>query len=126
MLFGYTILYVADIETTLDFYNRAFSLKARMVHENGYAELDTGATVLAFLSRATLQAMGKTASAPSADTPAFEIALITTNVQAAYDTAVAAGARPITPPKDMPWGQTISYVADPDGFLVEICSPVQP
>jgi catechol 2,3-dioxygenase-like lactoylglutathione lyase family enzyme len=24
----------------------------------------------------------------------------------------------------MPWGQTIAYVADPNGFLVELCTPV--
>jgi catechol 2,3-dioxygenase-like lactoylglutathione lyase family enzyme len=124
MQFGYTILYVADVAATLAFYDRAFGLKARMVHESGYAELETGATVLAFLSRDALKAMGKDTSAPSA-APAFEIAFVADDVQAGYDTALAAGAKPVIPPKDMPWGQTISYVADPDGFLVEICSPVQ-
>ena len=24
----------------------------------------------------------------------------------------------------MPWGQTIAYVADINGFLVELCTPV--
>ena len=124
MQFGYTILYVVDVAVTLAFYERAFGLKARMVHESGYAELETGATVLAFLSRETLKSMGKDTSAPSA-APAFEIAFVTDDVQTAYDTALAGGAKPVSSPKDMPWGQTISYVADPDGFLVEICSPVQ-
>lgn len=63
MRFGYTILYVDDVTATLAFYDRAFGLKARMVDENGYAELDTGGTVLAFLSRAMLAGMGKATSA---------------------------------------------------------------
>lgn len=124
MRFRYTILYVADIEATLGFYARAFGLKPRMVHEMGYAELETGETVLAFLAQDTLRSMGKTPAAPSLDTPAFEIAFEVDDVQAAFDTAVTGGARVVSTPKDMPWGQTISYVADPDGFLVEICSAV--
>jgi hypothetical protein len=28
------------------------------------------------------------------------------------------------PPTVKPWGQTVSYVRDLDGFLVEICSPM--
>jgi lactoylglutathione lyase len=27
-------------------------------------------------------------------------------------------------PAQMAWGQTIAYVADGDGFLVEICTPM--
>lgn len=27
------------------------------------------------------------------------------------------------PPERQPWGQTVSYVRDPDGFLVELCTP---
>jgi len=126
MRFRYTILYVADAARSVAFYSRAFGLKPRLVHESGYAELDTGDTVLAFLSRGTLAAMGKTVSAPAPDAPVFEIALEVDDVATAYDAAVAAGARAVSPPKDMPWGQTISYVADDDGFLIEVCSSVQP
>ena len=124
MRFRYTILYVADLQATLGFYERAFGLKPRLVHDMGYAELDTGATVLAFMAQDALRSMGKTPGAPSQAMPAFEIAFEVDDVQAAFDTAVAGGAKAVTAPKDMPWGQTISYVADPDGFLVEICSVV--
>jgi hypothetical protein len=30
----------------------------------------------------------------------------------------------VQPTKQKPWGQTVGYVRDPDGFLVEICSPI--
>ena len=55
----------------------------------------------------------------------FEIAFETDDVAAAFDRAVAAGAKPVQSVRDEPWGQTTSYVSDPNGYLVEICSPVQ-
>ncbi|MDR6126390.1 catechol 2,3-dioxygenase-like lactoylglutathione lyase family enzyme [Sphingomonas sp. SORGH_AS438] len=49
MKLGYTSIYVADVLAMIDFYERAFGLKRRFVHEsNLYAELNTGETVLAF------------------------------------------------------------------------------
>ena len=48
MKFGYTILYVSDVLATIDFYESAFGLERGMVHESEFAELNTGATRLAF------------------------------------------------------------------------------
>jgi len=49
MQFGYTILYVSDVASSLDFYERALGQRRRFLHESGqYAELDTGETALAF------------------------------------------------------------------------------
>ena len=33
-------------------------------------------------------------------------------------------APPMRPVEVMPWGQTIAYVADINGFLVALCTPV--
>jgi len=35
MKLGYTILYVADVASSLFFYEQAFSLKKRFLHESG-------------------------------------------------------------------------------------------
>ena len=43
---------------------------------------------------------------------------------AAFARAVAAGATPLKEPVTKPWGQTVAYVRDLDGFLVELCSPI--
>ena len=49
MRLAYTILYVPDVAGSLAFYEHAFGLKRRFLHENGtYGELETGATALAF------------------------------------------------------------------------------
>lgn len=50
MKFGYTIVYVPDVKASVEFFERAFGLKTRFVHESGYAEMDTGETALAFAS----------------------------------------------------------------------------
>jgi lactoylglutathione lyase len=96
-----------------------------MLHESGdYGELDTGATVLAFSSRRLMRELGKSPAEADPQKPVFEVALETDDVAGAVARAVAAGASSIREPAEMPWGQTIAYVADRNGFLIEICTPV--
>jgi len=127
MQFAYTILYVEDVARSIGFYEAAFGLQRRFLHEGGdYGELETGATTLAFSSHQLMAQLGKNPRRASADAPSFEIALTTDDVPAALERAVAAGARQLRAPERMPWGQTIAYVEDGDGVLVELCTPVQP
>lgn len=126
MNFRYTILYVPDVERALRFYERAFGLARGMLHESGdYGELVTGETKLAFSSRALMEQLGKSPAAPDPDHPVFEIAFETDDVPAALRRAVKAGAILRQDARQEPWGQVTSYVSDPDGYLIEICSPVQ-
>lgn len=125
MQFGYTILYVADVPATLAFYETAFGLSRRFLHESGdFGELDTGGTRLAFSSRALMSQLGKNPAAPRPEAPSFEIAFCCDDVAAAVSRAVHAGATLVQAPEQMPWGQTVAYVRDQEGFLVEVCTPV--
>lgn len=127
MQFAYTILYVQDVRATVDFYESAFGLRRRFVHEAGdFAEMETGATALAFSSFALMQTLGKNPRRAEAGAPSFEIALTTSDVPASVARAVAAGARLVKAPEHMPWGQTVAYVADLNDVLVELCTPVTP
>lgn len=124
--FRYTILYVDDVAATLDFYGRAFGLETAFLHPSGdYGELSTGETKLAFSSRRLMQQLGKAPGTPDVKKPVFELALETDDVRAALDRALAAGAVPEQELREEPWGQTTAYVSDVNGYLVEICSPVQ-
>ena len=126
MIFRYTILYVDDVPSSLDFFERAFGLKRGFLHESGdYGELTTGETKLAFSSRALMRQLDKNPDSPRADAPTFEIAFETDNVATALRRALSAGATLIQDARDEPWGQTTSYVADPNGYLIEICTAVQ-
>lgn len=125
MIFRYTILYVADVKATLDFYRRAFGLETGFLHESGdYGELKTGDTKLAFSSVALMKQLGKSPAAADPKHPVFEIAFETDDVEASLKRAVDAGAKLIMPATKQDWGQTISYVSDPNGCLVEICNAV--
>lgn len=126
MQFRYTILYVDSVAATLEFYTRAFGLDRAFLHESGdYGELETGATRLAFSSTALMRQLGKSPAAPVPQRPTFEIALETHDVAAALARALEAGATLVQAARDEPWGQTTAYVTDPNGYLVELCSPVQ-
>lgn len=125
MKLGYTILYVADVRKSLAFYAAAFGLETRFLHPSGdFGELETGGTALAFSSRELIRSLGKNPQPARPEAPCFEIALTTDDVEAALARAVAAGATLKQPAERMPWGQTVAYVADIDGFLVELCTPM--
>ena len=61
---------------------------------------------------------------PSGDRPGVEITFTTPDVDALFRHAVDAGATPLAEPHDAPWGQRVSHVADPNGFAVEIATPM--
>jgi lactoylglutathione lyase len=127
MRLGYVIIYVMDVPATLEFYQRAFGLARRFLHEsNQYGEIETGDTALAFAAEALIETQGVSArrNRRDADPAGAEIGLVTHDVDAAYRKAVAAGALAYKEPVEKPWGQTVGYVRDNNGFLVEICSPV--
>ncbi|MEQ8676294.1 MAG: VOC family protein [Aggregatilineales bacterium] len=128
MKFGYTINYVADVEKALEFFENAFGITRRfLTEEKDYGELETGETILAFashqLGRSNLT--GGYVSMSDTDKPlGCEIALVTEDVNSAYDNAIKAGAIGLKTPEAKPWGQIISYVRCPSGILLELCTPV--
>ncbi len=127
MQLGYVILHVPDVAEAVAFYEKAFGLGRRLVHESGqYAELETGVTALAFASDALVEANGLPHRPAGVDVLPFgaEIALLTDDVPLAFRRAVEAGAAPAVEPATRPWGQTVGYVRDLNGVLVELCTPV--
>lgn len=128
MKFGYTIIYVPDVAASLAFFEAAFGMATRFVHDSGdYGEVVSGETTLAFasceLGRLNLPE-GFVAASESSRPLGIEIALVTPAVAEAHAKALAAGATELKKPEAKPWGQVVSYLRCPDGTLVEICSPV--
>ena len=124
---AWVIVYVPDVADAVDLYGRAFGLQPRFVGD-GFAELETGATALAFASDETArQNMGGhdfRRPGPGEPPANMEIALVFDDVPAAYARAVDAGCSGVAEPDVKPHGQTVSYVRDPWGTLVEVASPV--
>lgn len=127
MQFAYTIVYVRDVAASLAFFERAFGLTRRFLHESGgYGELETGATALAFAAHEVARGnVGDYAAADASALPlGIEVGFVVDDVGAACDRAVLAGAKLLTAPAVKPWGQTVAYVRCPDGTLVELCTAV--
>lgn len=128
MKLGYVITYVPDVSASLRFFEQAFGLERRFLHESGdYGELATGETTLAFAAHALGDSnfQGGHVRADSSPRPlGVEVALVADDVQAAHARALAHGAVELAPPTQKPWGQTVSYLRSPDGCLIELCTAI--
>jgi lactoylglutathione lyase len=126
--FAYTILYVQDVTKSIEFYENAFGFTRKFVTpDNDYGELSVGATTLSFASMTMANSNlsnGFTESSPAGKPFGIEIGFTTENVAETIATAVNAGATIVEQPKTKPWGQTVAYLRDLDGFLIEICTPM--
>lgn len=126
MKFGYTLLYVDDVESTMEFYSKAFGLEAGFYDKENkqYGEMVTGSTKLGFVNHKTASSHGFSYDKMSLvkNPAAFELGFVTDDVQSAFDKAIANGATLVSRPEKKPWGQVVSYIRDCNGFLIEICS----
>lgn len=124
--FAYTILYVQNVTKAVEFYENAFGFSRKFIApDNDYAELLVGETTLSFASVTLAQSNlkdGFTASQLTEKPFGIEIGFTTDNVEETLAKAANAGATIVENPKTKPWGQTVAYVRDPDGFLIEICT----
>jgi len=125
---GWVIAYVSEPVAASDFYAATFGLTQEFAAPDGsYAQLDTGATKLAFASYALADDnFPGGVRRPEGDGPPanVEIALIADDVDAAYATALAAGCTSLAAPADKPHGQRVAYVRDPFQTLVELGTPI--
>ena len=126
--FAYTIVYVPDVERTLAFYETAFGLERRFISDVAdYGELQTGNITLSFAVEALAEeSVGPDFTRLRPDHPptAIEIAFTTDDVAGLVAQALTAGATIVLEPVVKPWGQTVAYVRDLNGLLVELCTPI--
>ena len=126
--YGYTILYVENVEATLAFYTKAFGFSQKFItQEKDYGELETGGTTLAFASYSIAEYNGIALEKrkPEALPSPFEITFVADDIESAWKQAVEAGAEVVKEPAQKPWGQTVGYLRDMNGFLVEVCTRIQ-
>lgn len=124
--FGYTILYVNDIQQSVDFYSKVFGFELKFITpENDYAELNSGNTTLSFAMHTLAESNFKAEyekTTPQSKAPAFELGMVTDDVDLVLRNALEHGAILVAEPTQKPWGQIVCYIRDIEGFLVEICT----
>jgi len=125
MKLGYLLFYVENVERSLKFYESAFGIPTRFLHESKtYGECETGATALGFVDRAFVASQKLPVELRSPTHYRAEIGLTSEQIDVDFDKALKAGAILVKPITEKPWGQKVGYVLDLDGNLVEICTPM--
>jgi lactoylglutathione lyase len=127
--FKYTILYVNDVVATVEFYTKSFGLDAGFVTpEADYGEVITGNTTLSFANLELGNSNIKSGFLePNLENKPFgiELAFVTENIDETWQQAITAGATILEPIETKVWGQQVGYLRDPNGFLLEICTPME-
>lgn len=128
--FRYAAFFVQDVPATVRFYESAFGLRLRYMHpSSGYAELETGSTLLAFVGeRFVMDAnlLGGIETVPNragGHPIAAQVAFVTRDMAGDWQRAVRAGATIVREPEAKPWAQTVGYLRDINGIIVELCTP---
>ena len=127
--YAYTILYVPDVPKTMEFYKKAFGFEQKfLTPENDYGELISGTTTIAFanleLGNSNFK-KGFTESKLSKKPFGIELAFTTSEVEKVMGIAIKSGAEQLAETVIKPWGQKVGYLRDLNGFIIEICTPIQ-
>lgn len=123
--YSYTIMYVADVEATVKFYEEAFSFVRKFVTpEQDYGELVSGETTIAFAQTDLAKSnLSRGFQLVNQEKPfGIELGFVVEDVTKAIMQVVRAGGRIYEEEKVKPWGQTVGYVLDNNGFLIELCT----
>ncbi|MBU8697094.1 MULTISPECIES: VOC family protein [Bacillus] len=124
MKMKYTILYVNDVEASIHFYQHVLGFPMKLRVES-YVEFDTGDVTLSINSRRDVKdALGLPVPEANQASQTFEIGFVVDDVEQTIAAMKEKGVSIIKEPAKKPWGQTVAYVADPDGHFIEICDAV--
>jgi len=127
--YAYTILYVKDVPKTIEFYKKVLGFEQKMITpENDYGEIKSGTTTIAFANIELGQSNLKNGFIESNinNKPfGIELAFTTIDVEGTIKKALEHGAFLLEDPVTKPWGQKVGYIKDLNGFLLEICTPIE-
>jgi len=120
-----TILAVADLERSLEFYTSAFGWPVRVtVPVYVEFELPDGNGLGLYRREAFAANTGQEPHAvPAAATTGTEIYLRCDDLDASAQRVEAAGARILSPAAPRDWGDVAAYFADPDGNVLVLAVP---
>lgn len=127
--YAYTILYVNNVPKTMEFYNKAFGFEQKfLTPEKDYGEIISGTTTIAFasveLGKSNFK-KGFTESTLNEKPFGIELAFTTLEVEKVMESAIENGAVRMEKTVTKPWGQKVGYLRDLNGFIIEICTPIQ-
>lgn len=120
------ILYVDDQQRSAAFYKRLLRCDPLLdVPGMTEFELSPGCKLGLMPNNGIARILGEKMPHPATGNgiPRCELYLMVANVQAEYEHALGEGATTIAPPEPRDWGDTVCYLADPDGHVIAFAAP---
>jgi len=118
-------IFVNDLDKMVEFYRDVLGVEVKTTGEH-YAIFEHEGIGFGMFERAILpELLDEEPTYPNGLNGTFELAIDLPrfeDVDYEFDRVVEAGAKPVMEPKDVPWGQRASAIADPENNLIEIAS----
>ena len=118
-------IFVSDLEKMVAFYHDVLGFEVKNEGEY-FTVFDHEGIDLGFFARSMAQDyIEAELTYPSGVNGTFSLSIDVEDfydVDDEYERIVDAGGTPVAQPKDVPWGQRSSMVADPEGNMIEISS----
>ena len=119
---AFPVVYASDVLRTVAFYaSLGFTEQFRLPAdgEPGYVGLRRGASELAVV---TVESPRQLIGLEPGDSPRFEMFVYVDDVDDQVASLRRNGGTVLREPVDMPWGERVAYVADPDGNPVALAT----
>jgi lactoylglutathione lyase len=124
---AFPVIYAKDVEAVAGFYTRlGFVEHVRMPGQDGavgFVGLRRDNAELAVTTEDSPRVLAGVEPGPG---PRHELFVYVDDVDGTVATLLAAGVSVVREPVDMPWGERVGFVADPEGNLVSLASGSSP
>jgi lactoylglutathione lyase len=115
---AFPVIYARDVAVVASFYER-LGFERIYAFGDGYVSLQRGESSLGVT---TVESPKMLAGVDAGTEPRFEMFVYVSDVDATVDELRAHGTAVLAEPKDMPWGERVAYVTDPEGNPVALAT----
>ncbi|WP_019498142.1 VOC family protein [Pseudanabaena sp. PCC 6802] len=120
MEIDYIALFVSDVARSVAFYRDILGFEFKKLPKDSGCEGRSGCLKIGIYDRTWLNELfGDRTQQPVGGTP-FLLSMTVSDLDAVYQDLMAKHVKIIKPPTQMPWGQRIVFLTDPDNNLLEI------